>query len=748
MITQNDLIRYFFVEAEEHLNTLIEGIEELENKGFNKDTVEALFRATHTLKGSASLVKFEKLVTVAHKLEDLFEALLKGDLKYQESFIYPIKNSVNTLVTLVNEISQTGQEKSEVNKALLESIENIVTKKAVPTEYIEIPTFEVMPILNTVRIDIGLIESILTSLGEVLVQKNTVADKEKQLNDILEEMSKSIKKLLNEINTFSDRYWIMSQEKDQKVIDSFFVDFSDLEFDRYDEYHIFLRKLQEITNDINESLISLFELMNDISYTFKNLGREINFLKDYLLEMRMVPIGRLLHRISESAKDIARKLGKMIDIEIKGSDIKIDKPIFDSLYEPLIHIIRNAIDHGIEKQEERAKLGKPQIGNILIEAKKEGRNIVIRIKDDGKGIDFEKVKEIAIYKGLLNPNQAQSLTKEEILSYIFAPGFSTSEDVDFQSGRGMGLNIVKTAISKLKGTIEVSSELNRETIFTVKIPQSLTVTNLLIFKSRNIEFAIPVGYLEEILYLEDFPQLQTERVIIHKNKTIPVKFFSEFFFSSNGKVLDKGFIIVFNFSGIRKGLVVEEILGHEEATILPLGKFLEGLTQYTGYFISGKGTPRYVIDPLKIFEEEFIFAPVQDKSFEPYIYSGSVLVVDDSISVRKSLQSILENKKIRVFTAKDGVEALNILENKSIDLIITDLEMPIMHGYELISRIRKDLRFKDLPIVVLTSRGTKKHEEKAISLGADGYIVKPFDDNVISEILKRFQILKNNLTTQ
>lgn len=746
MITQNELIKYFLVEAEDYINTLLEGVEELENKGFNKDTVEALFRATHTLKGSASLVKFEKVATAAHKLEDLFEAFLNGNLEYHENFIYPIKNLVNTLVTLVNEISQTGQERSEINKSVLESIENIINKKTVAVEQLGIPTFEVMPVINTVRVDLGLVDSILSSLGEILVQKNTVTDREKELYEIMEEMSKSIKRLINEINTFSDRYWLITQEREQKVIDSFFTDFSDLEFDRYDDYHIFLRKLQEITNDINESLSSLFDIMNALSYNFKGLNREIGFLKDYLLEMRMVPIGRLLHRVSESAKDIAKKLGKTVEVEIKGSDIKVDKPIFDSLYEPLVHIIRNAIDHGIEKPEERVKFGKSQTGRITIETKKEGRNIIIKIKDDGKGIDFEKVRELAIYKGLIPIEQSTSLTKEEILSYIFAPGFSTSEDVDFQSGRGMGLNIVKTAISKLKGTIEVSSELYKETVFTIKIPQSLTVTNLLVFRSGNIEFAVPVSYLEEILSLEDFPNIRTERVISHKNRSIPVKFFSEFFFSSNGKKMDKGFIIVFNFSGIRKALAVEEILGHEEATVMPLGKFLEGLTLYLGYFISGKGFPRYVIDPLKIFEEEFELTPLQTKPFESYIYTGSVLVVDDSISVRKSLQSILENKKLKVFTAKDGLEALNILDSKLVDLVITDLEMPIMHGYELISRIRKNPKFRDLPIVVLTSRGTKKHEEKAIALGADGYIVKPFDERVISEILKKFQIIKDSFS--
>ncbi|GAB5045981.1 hybrid sensor histidine kinase/response regulator [Thermodesulfovibrio sp. TK110] len=739
MIDKSELIKYFLLEAEEHVNTLIEGTEELETKGYNKETVESLFRATHTLKGSASIVKFNKIATISHRLEDLFEALLNEEINYENFLIYHIKKAIDAIVGFVNEVNETGEEKSELDEEVIKSIDNILRKKQIPAEEYEPAVFKALPIGNTVRVGVEVIDHILTSLGETLVQKNTIMDKERELLNIVEEINNSGKRLLKEITDFSDRYWLSTQNKDEKVIDSFFADFSDLEFDRYDEYHIFLRKIQEITNDITEGINSLFIFSENLSYHFKSLNREINYLKDSLIEIRMIPVGKLLHRLSEAVKDIAKAHGKTIEIEIKGAETKIDKPIFDALYEPILHILRNAVQHGIEYPEERTRKGKEKTGHIQINVQKEGKSIVITIKDDGRGIDIDKVKKIAIQKKFITPQYTPFISNEEILSYIFAPGFSTQEEADFQSGRGMGLNIVKTAISKLKGTIEVSSKLDKETTFIIKIPQSLTISNLLVFSSHNLDFAIPINYIEEILTLEDFPQATVERNINHKNRIIPVKLFSEVFFSANGKKIEKGFIIVFNFSGIRKGLIVEEILGHEEATVHSFGKFLEGLTQYLGYFISGKGSPRYVIDPLKLFEEEFVFTtPLAEKIKESFIYKGSVLVVDDSISVRKSLQSILEDRKLKVYTAKDGAEALNLLERKKIDLVVTDLEMPVMHGYELISRLRKDVRFKDLPIIVLTSRGTKKHEEKAIALGADGYIVKPFDEKAIQEqILNR-----------
>lgn len=731
---KSELIRYFLLEAEEHINTLIEGIEELETKGYDKETIESLFRTTHTLKGSASLFNFNKTATISHRLEDFFESILNEEINYNDSFLYWIKKAIDAILLLVNEVRETGEEKSEIDEEVIKSIDNIIHKKQILSiEQYKTSVFKTSPMINTVRVEIEAIDSIIASLGETLVHKNTILDKEKELFNIIEEIQNSGKRHIKEITDFSDRYWLSTQNKNEKVFDSFFTDFSDLEFDRYDEYHIFLRKIQEITNDITEGINSLFIFSEHLSSNLKSLNREINHLKNSLIEIRMLPIGKLLHRLSEAIKNIAKTHGKIIEIEIKGAEVKIDKPIFDALYEPMLHILRNSIKHGIEYPEERIIKGKEQTGHIKIYVRKEGKHIIITIQDDGKGIDIDKVKEIAIQKNFITPEHASFISKEEILSYIFAPGFSTSEEIDFQSGRGMGLNIVKTTISKLKGTIEVFSKPDKETSFIIKIPQSLSISNLLTFNAHNLNFAIPINYVEEILTLEDFPQAITERNINHKNRTIPVKVFSEILFSTNGKKIEKGYVIVFNFSGIRKGLIVDEISGYEEATVHSFGKFLEGLTQYLGYFISGKGIPIYVIDPLKLFEEEFMFITISPKISESFTYKGSVLVVDDSISVRKTLQSVLENKKLKVYTAKDGVEALNLLENNKVDLIVTDLEMPVMHGYEFISRVRKDPRFKNLPIVVLTSRGTKKHEEKAIAAGADGFIVKPFDEKSIEE---------------
>lgn len=328
-------------------------------------------------------------------------------------------------------------------------------------------------------------------------------------------------------------------------------------------------------------------------------SRKIQHLKEHLIEMDMIPLGKLFDTIFQTIKTEASD--KSIEIEIKGAEIKIDRGIFDLLYEPVFYILRNIVEYGIEKPEERLKNGKKQTSYIKIHVKRKGRDIVIRIKNDGRGMDPERVKQLGIQKGLI-PSEHIFSSPEEILSYIFTPEFSISEEVDFLSGRGMGFDMVKRAISKIKGSVEVLSEKDKETIFTIKVPQSLTVSILLIFCSLNLNFAVPITHIEEILSVKDFPELKDERIIIHRNRVIPVKFFSEIFLPSTDEISEKAFIIVFNLFGIRKGLVVENILGYEEVFLHEFGKFLEGMNQYSGYYVSEQ-MPGYVIDPLTILDE-------------------------------------------------------------------------------------------------------------------------------------------------
>ncbi|MCS7214919.1 MAG: response regulator [Thermodesulfovibrio sp.] len=740
MTDKSDLIKYFLIEADDCLNILIDGIEELELRGYKVETIENLFRATHTLKGSANLVNLNKIAKLSHKLEDLFEALIKGEIKYDSSHLSIIKNIANLIVVMINEVHESGSEKSDIKDKDINIIDAILSKKQLPQLKYDFTTYSVPQIIGKIRIEPKKFEDIFSSLNEVFYQKNRIKDKERELINIIEEISNSSKKLSKLVENLANIEVFPVNGGNQRILDSFSTGFDELEFDTNLEYQILLNKLKEITLDIKEG-VKLLTIFSEVFSSFlKSFNRENTYLIDSIIETRMIPVGKLLHRISEAIKDKAKDLGKSVEVEIIGGEIKIDQSIIESLYEPILHILINSINHGIETSEERIKKGKEPKGQIKIKVESQGNGIVISIKDDGRGIDVEKVKELAINKGFLSLEHASFASKEEILSCIFSPGFSTAPKTDFISGRGMGLHIVENEITKLNGTIEVMSEIERETTFIIKLPQHLTISKLLIFRANELDFAVPVNFIEEVLPVENFSDLAERRVIYHRERNIPVKIFLEIFFSTI-RDHQEGYLILFNFSGKRKALLVEEILGFEEAKIQCFGKFLEGLNHYLGYYISSKDIPRYVINPLKIFEEEF---KIKKSSYDPIKslpFKASILVVDESLSVRKTIQTLFESKNFKVYTARNGVEALDILKKNVINLVITELEIPIIHGYEIIKRIKKDGRFKDTPVIVLTSIGTDKHIEKALALGAEAYIVKPFDEKVIEKqvlnLLKR-----------
>jgi chemosensory pili system protein ChpA (sensor histidine kinase/response regulator) len=410
-------------------------------------------------------------------------------------------------------------------------------------------------------------------------------------------------------------------------------------------------------------------------------------------------------------------------------------------------MIRNSIGHGIEKGAQRIRSGKRKEGIISLSARREGINIIIEIGDDGVGIDTSKVFAAAVKQGLAKPDA--KLSREEILSLIFLPGFSTAVATDMTSGRGVGMNAVRTQISNINGTLELTTEVEKGTTFRIKVPSSLAITNVIVFISGATEFVMPTSLIEEVVHYEPVPvddksddRKESVDMVYHRGTPIQAKRLSDvFYFTGNGHEGKKdSFVLVCSISNKRVGLIVDEVLGQEEAIIKPVNRFLEGLSIYSGITISGDGLVRLVLNPIKIFEEEtrtFLITPPEMESFE----GRRVLIVDDSLSVRKYLSTFLMARNLKVYAAGNGNEALKMLEETEVDLIITDLEMPVMHGYELVSRIKASDTLKAIPIIVLTSRSTGKHREKALELGADDYLVKPFDERALVASLKKYSLL-------
>jgi two-component system chemotaxis sensor kinase CheA len=433
---------------------------------------------------------------------------------------------------------------------------------------------------------------------------------------------------------------------------------------------------------------------------------------------------------------------------VKGGETKIDKTIFEIISDPLMHMIRNSISHGIETVENRKKAGKEPIGLILLNARHEGNNIVIEIEDDGRGMDPVVLRKAAVDKGFMSTAEAQALSDTEVLNLIFRPGFSTAETVGKVSGRGVGMDVVSTHLAKINGRIEIKTEKGVGTKFVIRLPLTLAIAQALIIKFKDQELAIPMTLVEETTRFsekdiqraagEEMVNLRGTLVRLHKlNEVLGIGKFPKKEDTYRHPTL------ILGMAEKRLALMVEDITGREEIVVKSLGDYLRSVKLFSGATISGEGNVRLIINVATLFGDEATVTMtaniVAGKDAAPELSRRKprILVVDDSISIRKYVQRFLDRVGYEVEVAPDGMEALNIMGKAKFDAVISDLEMPVMHGYDLMAEMKRNPALMNIPVVVLTSRAGDKHRQKAIEMGAQDYLVKPFEEQEMLGVLKK-----------
>lgn len=782
MIDKSELLEYFLSEAVDHIHILENGFSELEESTDKAYLIEELFRVAHTLKGSAALVKLTITSTIAHKMEDILEGLMNKRIEASNKVVEVLSYMLDGIRSLITRVSKGYDEYLETEQIILQRAEEVLTDEQATAIDSDIDVSEIIHPLssslksqeiidsqapqtsdihkignsgiqkmgeqfgkrredseffigNFVKVDSEKIEEMLNLIGEVTIKKNYLLQKAKNIVDISDAIFFTGRRLLIEVSDFAERH-SYSLPENVKYIDPLLSEFGELEFDRYDQLNLFSRKLQEITNDITEALKELNNFFEVFSDDLKSMDGMIKMLKSDLTDSRMVDIGILFHRFVKPVKDVAKTHNKKIELLISGSLTKIDRVVFERLFNPLMHLIMNAISHGIESAGERIQKNKKAVGTITLSARKEGGTAVIEVTDDGSGIDTENIFKEAVKQGLLSAEDKPS--KEDIIPLIFIPGFSTADTTDMASGRGMGMSAVRRMIAGINGILEVSTEGDKGTTFRIKVPLSLAISNVLLFRCNMLEFVMPSSFIEEVLLLSDAPE---KGLIDFRGRKIKVIELSNLLGIRAKSDSSEKYAIVCNVSDKKVGLIVDTVIGQEETIIKTMHGFFEGLQVYSGTTISGDGSIRFVLNPINIFEEHTQLVSSVYTSLKDYAGSKSILIVDDSLSVRKYISLSLEAKNFRVYAASNGIEALNILYETPVDMIITDLEMPIMHGYEFISRIKSSDKLESIPIVVLTSRSGEKHKEKALAMGAEDYLVKPFEEESLFNILRKHFML-------
>jgi chemosensory pili system protein ChpA (sensor histidine kinase/response regulator) len=484
------------------------------------------------------------------------------------------------------------------------------------------------------------------------------------------------------------------------------------------------------------------EVLGQFADDAASFGAIVSGLQGEITRARMVPVDELFSRLRLPVRDAAQREGKSVRVSVSGADVDLDKTIVDKLYVPLLHLVRNAVSHGIEPIEKRGAAGKDPVGTVALQARHESGLIVIEVSDDGGGLDLARLREEAVKHGLLSAEVP--LDHPSVAEAIFLPGLSTRGGADELAGRGMGGDVVRREIEKLGGDIRVKSLPGTGTTFTISLPLTLAITRALLLRHGGQIFAVPLAFAERLLDLSELPVVESAGVRRVKldDRYEPVLSLDEVLGRGERKGDAGPGVAVLLRAGERRMVVaVDRLLGQEEIVVKSLGELLTGHPLLSGVTVSGDGELILILDVPGLLDPRgaatIAAAAPSDAELLP-TDPPRVLFVDDSLSVRKVAETLLSELGAEVRLAVDGQDALEILGREAFDLVFTDLEMPRLHGYELIQAIAASPALSSLPVVVVTSRSGQKHRDEAKALGARDYLTKPFNRDVLGQMLRRF----------
>jgi chemosensory pili system protein ChpA (sensor histidine kinase/response regulator) len=630
-----------------------------------------------------------------------------------------------------------------------------------------------MPQSKSVRIALERLDRMMNAVGELVINRTRMLGRVAELERLADVLNFSKARMQDKVSEFQEKHEFsrIHSAPTPRPVDDFplrsgyssyshsfdhsLAEFSELEMDRYDDFNILSRSLTEISADITEVLTQLDGFVRRVDGDIDEFTKLAHRLQDEITQARMVPIGNLYTRLSRTVRDAAKAVNKKVELTLAGAETELDNNIIQQISDPLIHLVRNAVAHGLERDEERYEQGKSDSGNVAVRAYHRGNHIYIEVEDDGRGIDYEKVRKTAVDHGLISQESAAELGERELLDLLFQPGFSTAPRKTELAGRGVGLDVVKSNLALLNGEIEVETQKGLGTRFTLKVPLTLIISQALFVRCGSAMFALPLAFVEEIRRLKTSDIEEVGGKLLTKVRDVVteiVRLDSALGLEPIQPINGYFRMVIANVAGRQVGIVVEDVVRKDEIVIKSLGEFLRNLKMFPGATIAPDGSLILLIDVNRLVAGEAIehrplmtsanaariFAPgaaavahgaIPQEAIDFVPEEKLVVLVDDSISVRKFVGRMLEKAGYRVKLAADGLEALEIVTQTRCDLVVTDLEMPRTNGYELLSHLRQDAQTRNIPVMVVTSRAGAKHRDRAIKEGAAAFLTKPVQED-------------------
>jgi chemosensory pili system protein ChpA (sensor histidine kinase/response regulator) len=798
-----EMLEVFAEEAEDLLRNITANLGILEKAPNNREALLEIRRSSHTLKGSAGIIGLKKLSALAHRVEDLLDYLADNNIESNSQIFELLLASADCFAALAG--GENSKELNEKIRRIYQTYDKVLTALKTPTaasansgttetnensaETDEISTISLeLEIPETsenqsnetanqnravARVSIERLNDLFNLVGEMVISRSVFQQRLSELQQQIEELHHTNRRLRLstgkletnfEVNTFGQvklpAYNFTPGTPANPLSDLELEEFDALEFDHYTEFHQTTRELVETASDTAAINADLDNLLDNLNLLFDNQRRLIEEMRGNLLRLRMVSLNTLTPRLQRTVRVTAQEEAKLADLVVENENIEIDTEILDSFVEPLIHLLRNAVAHGIEPAETRRLLGKPERGKITLRAYSEGTHIVFVVSDDGRGISVAGLKEKAFQAGFVSKKELAAMSDDDAYSLVFLPGLSTAAEINQVSGRGVGMNVVSSSILRRQGTISIKSEPQKGSTFTIRLPMSMAVTRALLVKAGTQTFAFPLKLVKQVAEIskEEFQKAQVKKIL-------PLDGISYSFFNFN-ELLNlpinsaaehtKTPLILMENLETPSILAVDQILKTEEIVIKPLGSVLQNIPEIIGATVLGDGRIVPVLDLVyllkkkeekekgrKVERENNNLAQVESASAQPLVAAPpprllSVMVVDDSPSVRQVNSALIKNTGWNVSVAKDGLEALEILQTsrRLPDVILTDVEMPRMDGYELLASLKRHQVWREIPVVMITSRTGDKHRRKAFDLGVDEYLTKPYEESFLLDKIK------------
>ncbi|GAA9223544.1 chemotaxis histidine kinase/response regulator CheAY2 [Helicobacter pylori] len=801
-----EIMEDFLIEAFEMNEQLDQDLVELEHNPEDLDLLNRIFRVAHTIKGSSSFLNLNILTHLTHNMEDVLNRARKGEIKITPDIMDVVLRSIDLMKTLLVTIRDTG---SDTNNGKENEIEEAVKQlQAITSQNLEgaketsgtkeAPKEENREEAKKENIKENQKNKAKAPTAENSASDNPLADEPDldYANMSAEEVEAEIERLLNKRQEADkERRAQKKQEAKPKQEVAPKAEISKTETPKTETpkapktetkaktkadteenkapsigveqtVRVDVRRLDHLMNLIGELVLGknrLIRIYSDVEerYDGEKFLEELNQvvssisavttdLQLAVMKTRMQPVGKVFNKFPRMVRDLSRELGKSIELIIEGEETELDKSIVEEIGDPLIHIIRNSCDHGIEPLEERRRLNKPETGKVQLSAYNEGNHIVIKISDDGKGLDPVMLKEKAIEKGVISERDAEGMSDREAFNLIFKPGFSTAKVVSNVSGRGVGMDVVKTNIEKLNGIIEIDSEVGVGTTQKLKIPLTLAIIQALLVGVQEEYYAIPLSSVLETVRIsqDEIYTVDGKSVLRLRDEVLSLVRLSDIFkvdaiLESNSDV----YVVIIGLADQKIGVIVDYLIGQEEVVIKSLGYYLKNTRGIAGATVRGDGKITLIVDvgammdmakSIKVNITTLMNESENTKSKNsPSDYV--VLAIDDSSTDRAIIRKCLKPLGITLLEASNGLEGLEMLKNgdKTPDAILVDIEMPKMDGYTFASEVRKYNKFKNLPLIAVTSRVTKTDRMRGVESGMTEYITKPYSGEYLTTVVKR-----------